>query len=168
MGNPLGSASGPIKEYEFQEAETIMPIVVRPARPSDASIIVEFNCRMAMETEGKALEPAVVSEGVAAVLRAADKGAYFVAENEEAIVGQLMITLEWSDWRNRWIWWIQSVYVRPDARRQGVFRALYDHVHEAALRNPEVIGLRLYVEKDNRAAQETYRGLGMTQMPFLL
>ena len=89
------------------------------------------------------------------------RGLYFIAEKDGAIVGQTMVTLEWSDWRNGWMWWIQSVYVRPEARRRGVFRALYDHVLQAARREPAVIGLRLYVEHENQAAQQTYLSLGM-------
>src|SRR6516225_7846783 len=109
-----------------------MPLTVRRATPADAPHLVEYNRRMALETEGKTLDPAVLAAGVAAVLADPGRGAYYVGEDESGVVGQLMITLEWSDWRNAWLWWIQSVYVRADARRRGVFRALYEHVYEAA------------------------------------
>jgi ribosomal protein S18 acetylase RimI-like enzyme len=110
----------------------------------------------------------VLAAGVRAVLDDPARGVYFVAERAGEVVGQTMITTEWSDWRNGWLWWIQSVYVCADARRQGVFRALYEHVQEMARNDPTVIGLRLYVEENNRAAQETYRRMGMEPMGFLV
>jgi ribosomal protein S18 acetylase RimI-like enzyme len=139
-----------------------MPLTVRRAGAADAPLLVEFNCRMAEETEDKALDRALITAGVAAGLADEQKAVYFVAEMDGAVVGQMMITREWSDWRNGWFWWIQSVYVRPDARRRGVFRALYEHACAAARRAPDVIGLRLYVEQENYAAQQTYLRLGMT------
>jgi GNAT superfamily N-acetyltransferase len=145
-----------------------MPLTVRRATPADAPHLVEYNRRMALETEGKTLDPAVLAAGVAAVLADPERGANYVAEDETGVVGQLMITLEWSDWRNAWLWWIQSVYVRADARRKGVFRALYKHVYEAARRDGRVIGLRLYVERENRAAQATYQKLGMRDANYLV
>src|SRR5437016_3340882 len=137
-----------------------MPLTLRRATAADAAVIVDFNQRLAAETEGRPLDPAVLSAGVAAVLADPVRGLYFLAEADGAVVGQLMVTTEWSDWRNGWIWWIQSVYVRGEARRQGVFRALYEHVHAQALANPAVVGLRLYVERENLAAQQTYERLG--------
>jgi GNAT superfamily N-acetyltransferase len=145
-----------------------MPPTVRRATPADAPVLVEYNREMALETEGKVLDPAVLTAGVAAVLADPHKGAYFVAELDGAVVGQLSVTTEWSDWRNGWLWWIQSVYVRADARRRGVFRALYEHVYQAAREDPQVIGLRLYVERDNRSAQETYLRLGMVWANYLI
>jgi ribosomal protein S18 acetylase RimI-like enzyme len=145
-----------------------MPLTVRRATPADAPHLVEYNRRMALETEGKALDPAVLAAGVAAVLADPHKGAYYVAADRADLVGQLMLTWEWSDWRNAWVWWIQSVYVRADWRRRGVFGALYAHVYEAARREPQVVGLRLYVERDNRAAQATYQKLGMREANYLL
>jgi ribosomal protein S18 acetylase RimI-like enzyme len=138
-----------------------MPPTVRRATPADAGVITEYNLRLARESEGKELDPAVLSAGVAAVLGDPVRGLYFVAELDGRVVGQLMITTEWSDWRNGWIWWIQSVYVHEEARRQGVFRALYDHVVATARADGGVAGLRLYVESGNLAAQQTYRRLGM-------
>jgi ribosomal protein S18 acetylase RimI-like enzyme len=138
-----------------------MNLSIRPARPEDADVIREFNRLMAKETEHKDLDPAILGAGVAAMLRDPNKGRYFVAEADGRIVGQLGITLEWSDWRNGNFWWIQSVYVAPDARRHGVFRKLYEHVLDAATKEPNVIGVRLYVEHDNQIAQATYQKLGM-------
>ena len=145
-----------------------MGVTVRTAIANDASIIVEFNRCLAQETEAKDLELAVLSSGVFALLADAAKGQYFIAEDNGEVVGQLMITREWSDWRNGWMWWIQSVYIRADARRRGVFRTLYQHVLDAARSEPDVIGLRLYVEHENVRAQQTYRSLGMSQTGYLL
>lgn len=138
-----------------------MSLTIRRAVAADAPLIVEYNRRLALETEGKALDLAVLSAGVAAGLADSEKARYFVAEDEGRVVGQLMLTLEWSDWRNGWVWWIQSVYVHPEARRRGVFRALYQHVHQAASADPQVAGIRLYMERDNHVAQQTYLSLGM-------
>jgi ribosomal protein S18 acetylase RimI-like enzyme len=154
-------------DYGFRFVEATMP-TVRPAVLADAPVIVEFNRRLAQETEGKALDTAVLARGVAAGLADPHKALYFVAEEAGAIVGQLMLTREWSDWRNGWIWWIQSVYVRDDWRRHGVFRLLYEHVHRAAGADAEVTGLRLYVEHDNTAAQQTYLKLGMERTGYLV
>src|SRR5947209_16293216 len=124
-------------------------IVIRPATPADAPAIARFNIAMALETEHKVLEPATIHAGVATALADASHGFYLVAERSGAAVACLMITYEWSDWRNGQWWWLQSVYVAPEARRSGVFRALYAHIEQQLLRTPGVIGLRLYVEKDN-------------------
>jgi len=145
-----------------------MPLTVRPAALADAAVLVEFNRRMAEETEGKALDEALLAAGVAAGLADPRKALYFVAEEAGTVLGQIMVTFEWSDWRNGWLWWIQSVYVRPDARRRGVFRALYEHVRQAARQDPEVVGLRLYVERANEAAQQTYLRLGMEWTGYLV
>ena len=145
-----------------------MPVSIRPATPADAATVADFNRRLAQETEGKTLDADVLAAGVAAVLADPNKGKYFLAELGGAVVGTMMITFEWSDWRNGWLWWIQSVYVPAEARRQGVFRALYEHVCRAAREDPEVIGLRLYVEHQNHAAQDTYRRVGMTPAGYLV
>jgi GNAT superfamily N-acetyltransferase len=134
---------------------------VREAKPADAPLIVEFNRQLALESEGKVLDVAVLTPGVAAVLADPHKGRYFLAQTEGVVAGQTMITYEWSDWRNGWLWWIQSVYVRPEHRRRGAFRALFEHIEKLARRDGQVIGLRLYVETGNRAAQETYSRLGL-------
>ena len=138
-----------------------MKLNIRSARMADTEVICEFNRRMAKETENKDLDPALLQAGVLAMLGDMNKGRYFVAELDGQVVGQLGITCEWSDWRNGNFWWIQSVYVASSARRQGVFRALFEHVLDAARAEPGVIGVRLYVEHDNHVAQETYRKLGL-------
>jgi ribosomal protein S18 acetylase RimI-like enzyme len=137
-----------------------MSILIRPARPTDIERIAAFNIELARETEGLQLDPAVVSRGVAAVLADAQKGKYFVAERDGVVVGQLMITREWSDWRDGYWWWIQSVYVDKAARRTGVYRAL----HEAAIGYGErdgARGIKLYVERENASAKATYVAMGM-------
>jgi GNAT superfamily N-acetyltransferase len=135
---------------------------IRDACLSDARVIAGFNVRMAMETESRPLDPDLINPGVAAVLRDASKGRYWVAEADGQVVGQLMVTYEWSDWRNGVFWWIQSVYVRKDSRRNGVFSALHRHVESLARQTPDVCGLRLYVERANHRARKTYLALGMT------
>jgi ribosomal protein S18 acetylase RimI-like enzyme len=145
-----------------------MPVVIRRAGPADVPTIVEFNRRLAAETENKVLDPAVLTRGVEATLTDPHKGPYYVADEGGEVLGQLQITFEWSDWRNGWMWWIQGVYVRADARRRGILRALYQHVYEAARADPQVIALRLYVEAENHKAQETYARLGMTRTSYLM
>lgn len=135
-------------------------ISLRRAQTSDASLIAEFNQAMALETEGKALNPAVVQAGVLAVLNEPRRGFYLLAERAGTVVAGLMVTYEWSDWRNADFWWIQSVYVLPAARRQGAFAALYREIERQA-RTAGACGLRLYVENDNLTAISTYSRLGM-------
>ncbi len=137
-----------------------MPLTIRDATPADADVIADYNRQIAEETEGKLLDPGLIGPGVAALLADPTKGRYWVAELDGRIVGQIMTTYEWSDWRNGMIWWIQSVYVRAEHRRSGVFRALHDHVEQLARSTPEVIGLRLCVESENARAQSTYDSLG--------
>ena len=145
-----------------------MSVTIRKAGPGDVAVVAEFNRLLALESEGKALEPAVLEPGVAAVLADEQKGLYFLAEQEGRAVGQLGLTFEFSDWRNGWFWWIQSVYVRPEARRKGVFRSLYSYIEQQARRDPSVAGLRLYVEENNATAQQTYFGLGMTRTGYFV
>ncbi len=145
-----------------------MTIRVRDAVPADAGAVIDFNLRLAQESEGKTLDPALVAPGVRAVLADPANGRYFLAEENGLIVGQMATTQEWSDWRNGWFWWFQSVYVRPEARRRGVFRALAEHVQQAAGNDPAVIGLRLYVDDANHAAQETYLRLGLKRTGYLV
>jgi ribosomal protein S18 acetylase RimI-like enzyme len=145
-----------------------MSLSLRRAGPADAPVIVAFNCLLAQESEGKALDPAILGPGVAAGLADPRKALYFVAEDGSLVVGQVMVTFEWSDWRNGWMWWIQSVYVRPEYRGRGVFRALFDHVHHAAVADPEVIGLRLYVEEENHSAQQIYLHLGLGRTGYFV
>ncbi len=134
---------------------------IREARPADASVIADFNSRLAWETEQRRLASATVRRGVGALLEDPAKGIYFLAEVDGAVVGQLLITYEWSDWRNGNFWWIQSVYVAADFRKGGVFRALFEHVRQQAKDRRDVCGLRLYVEQNNRLAQRAYERLGM-------
>jgi GNAT superfamily N-acetyltransferase len=141
------------------------PFRVRDAGPGDLSGIVAFNEGLAAETEGKALERGVLTRGVLAALRDPDRLRYWVAEQVDdprprRLVGQAAVTREWSDWRHGWLWWFQSVYVVPEARRRGVFRALHAAVRAAALAQGDVVGLRLYVEDANTRAHDTYRALG--------
>jgi GNAT superfamily N-acetyltransferase len=143
-----------------------MTLTIRIATPADEAVLVAFNTAIAWETEHKKLDPAVLTAGVRAVLADPARGFYTVAERGGEVVGQMMITFEWSDWRNGWFWWIQSVYVRADARRGGVFRALYRAIQEQATADPSVIGLRLYFETDNTRAQETYRAMGMADTTY--
>lgn len=135
-------------------------VMVRPAMLHDAPTIVEFNRRLAWETEQKPLDLEVVSKGVAALFGAPSRGRYYVAEQATRIVGQCMITYEWSDWRNGEFWWLQSVYVAEEARRGGVFRALLDCVRTLAERTEGVVGLRLYHEAGNARAVSAYERLG--------
>jgi GNAT superfamily N-acetyltransferase len=135
---------------------------IRDGLPTDAPIVIDFNSRLARETEGKLLDPAVLGPGVQAVLEDRTLGRYFLAVDEEDhVLGQLMITTEWSDWRNGQFWWIQSVYVREDARGRGIYSALHAHVLAEAARAGNVVGVRLYVEPDNARARRTYARLGM-------
>ncbi|HJT61295.1 MAG TPA: GNAT family N-acetyltransferase [Burkholderiales bacterium] len=141
---------------------------VRLATPQDAPVLVEFNAAMALETEQKALLADVIGAGVRSLLGDPAAGFYVVAEKNGEIVGALMITKEWSDWRNGTFWWIQSVYVQPDVRRQGVYKLLYRHVQELAAKDPAICGFRLYVERENGRAQATYQALGMKETRYLV
>lgn len=144
-----------------------MSLTIRRATPADVGVLVAFNTAIAWETEHKRLRPEVLTAGVGAVLADPNRGFYTVALDEAGeVVGQMMVTFEWSDWRNGWFWWIQSVYVRPDARRKGVFRALYGDIGRQAAADPGVIGLRLYVERENAHARATYAALGMTETTY--
>ena len=140
---------------------------IREAVDGDLDTLVAYNLAMADETERLKLEPDTLRRGIAEVLRDRHKGFYLVADQGGRVVGQLMVTFEWSDWRNGDWWWFQSVYVAPDARRQGVFRALYEAVR-ARSQAASARGLRLYVEKDNRGAQATYTALGMREGHYRL
>ncbi len=142
------------------------PIQIRQATPLDSATIADFNSRMAWETEHRRLDPERVSKGVTALLNDTSKGRYFVAESDGGVVGQLLITFEWSDWRNGTFWWIQSVYVAEDFRGRGVFRALFQHVEKLAKEGHDVCGLRLYVEAENAGARDTYSRLGMKRTSY--
>lgn len=139
---------------------------VRAAVLADRDTIVDFNVRLAAESEDMQLDPDVVTRGVALVLEDPGRGRYFLAEQEGRVIGQTMITLEWSDWRCGWFWWIQSVYVHPDHRGRGVFRRLLDHVMARAREREDVCGVRLYVDLDNRAAQQVYDRTGLPRAHY--
>ena len=143
-------------------------MIFRLATAGDAAVLAEFNAAMALETEGKELLPEVIGAGVRSLLARPGSGFYVVAEDDGKVVGSLLITKEWSDWRNGDFWWIQSVYVRPAWRRQGVYKRLYRHVQEQAAKDPAVCGFRLYVERENKQAQSTYRTLGMKETRYLV
>ena len=137
-----------------------MPFTIRRGVPADAPTVAAFNIALAKETEDHALDPAVIGPGVLAALSDPARSLYFVAEDGGRLLGQTMVTFEWSDWRNGNLWWIQSVFVAPDARERGVFKALHARVVEEA-RAARAVGLRLYVFEENARAQEVYRRLGM-------
>ena len=139
---------------------------IRAASPREIGALVEFNQALARETEDRELDPVRLKKGVEAVFADAARGTYYVALRGEELVGALLVTTEWSDWRNGVFWWIQSVYVVPGARRSGVFRRLYEHVLERARAVPEGCGLRLYVDHDNQRAQDVYRRLGMHEARY--
>lgn len=141
---------------------------IRLASKADAAALVEFNQAMAFETEGKTLDAQILDSGVRQVFDDEKKGFYVVAEEDGQIAGGLMITFEWSDWRNAWFWWIQSVYILPEYRGRGIYRQLYDFVKEAARRKEDVCGFRLYVEKANTGAQKVYEKLGMEATYYLM
>ncbi len=145
-----------------------MSISIRRATASDLTSLVSFNQSMALETEDKPLDEALLSAGVNRVLSSEDKGFYLVAEAEGDVIGSLMVTFEWSDWRNATFWWVQSVYVVPQWRRKGVYSALYQQVQSLAQTAEGVCGYRLYVEKDNLVAQATYKKLGMDESHYLM
>jgi GNAT superfamily N-acetyltransferase len=135
-------------------------ITIRKATSEDASVIIDFQQKMAWETEQMRLIPETINNGVNAVFECPERGQYWVAQDERDIVASLLITYEWSDWRNTNVWWFQSVYVLPDFRRKGIFRMMYNYIKNEAGRQ-NVAGLRLYVESNNSRAQKTYEALGM-------
>jgi GNAT superfamily N-acetyltransferase len=145
-------------------------ILVRFADREDVDSIVAFSEALARETEGRRLDRTRLREGTLCLLGAPEHGFYVVGELVEGgrrqLVGQLMITFEWSDWRNGVFWWVQSVYVDPAWRRQGVYRAMHDHIVTRAKADPKVCGIRLYVERDNRTAQTVYQRVGLVPSAY--
>jgi GNAT superfamily N-acetyltransferase len=144
-------------------SDPVPTLLIRDACLADRPAIVEFNRCLALETEGKTLDPIILETGVSRALDDPERLRYWVAEisSPARLIGQAAITREWSDWRNGWLWWLQSVYVTQSYRGRGVFRGLYRHIHQMARAQPDVIGLRLYVEDSNHSARRTYQSLGM-------
>lgn len=142
------------------------PWTVRPARLDDATALTDGNVRLARETEGKQLDPAVVEAGVEAIVRDASGAGYRVLEADGAIRGQCLVHEEPSDWTGGRYWWIQSVYVDPEWRGRGVFRALWERILEEAREAGDVMEVRLYVERGNRRAREVYERMGMKETPY--
>lgn len=143
-------------------------MTIRRATIEDALSLSEFNQKMAFETEAITLIPEVIDAGVTAMISNPQMGFYLVAEEADEIQASLMVTTEWSDWRNGLFWWIQSVYVKPDFRRKGLYRLLYQRVKSLAETETGVCGFRLYVEHDNKVAQNTYQSLGMQETDYKL
>lgn len=141
---------------------------IRLANKNDAEALINFNQAMALETEGKTLDSHILRSGVEAVFQQSDRGFYVVAEEDGNIAGGLMITFEWSDWRNSWFWWIQSVYILPEFRGRKIYSALYAFVKHSAKEQGNVCGFRLYVEHDNEKAQKVYEKLGMESSHYLM
>ena len=142
-------------------------INVREANRGNLAILVKNNQALAEETEDLLLDKDVLREGIEQALKR-EESHYFVAVIGEKVIGQTMITYEWSDWRNGIIWWIQSVYVHPAHRKQGVFRALFKYIENLAMINPQVKALRLYVMHNNNAGQGTYQSLGMNDSGYIV
>jgi len=134
----------------------------------DVNSLVNFNIKMAKETENKILNKKIVTKGVSQVLNDATLGYYVIAKNKTDILGSLMITYEWSDWRNGMFWWIQSVYVEKEYRQQGVYKKMYSYIKDKALKDNSCTGIRLYVEQENKIAQSVYKKLGMEETHYKL
>ncbi|MGE4261283.1 N-acetyltransferase family protein [Shewanella sp.] len=141
---------------------------IRKGRSEDIAALVAFNQAMAEETEGLLLDPEILTRGVTAMINEPQRGFYLVAEQQGQIVASLMVTFEWSDWRAANYYWIQSVYVTPACRRQGIYRQLYQMVKQIAAADGGAASFRLYVEHDNQRAQQTYNALGMAQSHYLM
>ena len=146
------------------------PFVVRPASMTDLEMLVQFSAAMAIETEGRRLDQERLQRGTLAVLESPRHGFYVVAERPQedgpGVIGQLLVTYEWSDWRNADFWWIQSVYVNPDWRRRGVYRSMHQYILEIARARTDVCGVRLYVERENAIAQSVYKRLNLHETKY--
>lgn len=142
--------------------------MIREGRIDDIETLVEYNYLLALETEELKLDKTILTKGVEACIIDPSKGSYYVYESDNKVVGQLMITKEWSDWRNGEFWWIMSVYVHKDYRKKGIFKSLYKHVASLAEKRDDVVGLRLYVEFENEKAQKTYKKLGMEKTNYFI
>ncbi|MHC4759584.1 MAG: GNAT family N-acetyltransferase [Planctomycetota bacterium] len=137
---------------------------IRLAKDTDTETLVDFNVAIALDTERKELSPAVVTKGVQTLLNSPEYGFYIVAESADQIVGSVMVTFEWSDWRCGLIWWLQSIYVRREFRQKGVFSRLYAFLKAKASDEGNVCGFRLYVEQDNSIAKSTYSSVGLKKL----
>jgi ribosomal protein S18 acetylase RimI-like enzyme len=157
-----------LPDQSLSEQHMATDLQVRRGNKQDAAVIADFNRAMARETEDRELPMDKIYPGVERLMGKPEYGFYIVAEAAGEVVGTLMITTEWSDWRNGLFWWIQSVYVAPTHRRRGIYRHMYRHIQQLASAEPDVCGYRLYVEKDNRIAQQTYQSLGMIETDYLL
>ncbi|MGE5383555.1 MAG: GNAT family N-acetyltransferase [Omnitrophica WOR_2 bacterium] len=143
-------------------------VLIRQATDADMAFIVESQLKMAFETEGLLLDKLTVTLGVKAVAENPLKGFYIVGESDKALVSCLMITPEWSDWRNNWVWWIQSVYVTPPMRKTGIFGLMYSYIKSLVIEQPDVAGIRLYVDNTNVNAREVYKRIGMNDEHYRL
>lgn len=164
MAEATSSASARRRAVAFDfkwENHSAMNVDYRKAREADAESIAQFQVQMARETEQMELDGATCLAGVRAVFQRPELGSYYVAADDGRVIASLLVTYEWSDWRNRTVWWIQSVYVSGDYRRRGIYAGLYRHVQRLAEQDPDVGGIRLYVDKRNAAAQQVYSRLGM-------
>jgi GNAT superfamily N-acetyltransferase len=136
-------------------------ISIRKSSLKDIDVLVDFQMRLAAETESITLDPQIVKQGLEELFEEPSRGLYYVAESDGAVVGCHLITYEWSEWRNGNVWWLQSVYVRKDFRGKGVFKSMYDNLLRMIDQDPKILGLRLYVDKTNVTAQKVYSSLGM-------
>lgn len=143
-------------------------IFIRYAEEKDSESIIAFNLAMALETENLVLNKDLLASGVRSVIKDKNLGFYLVALHDEELIGSLMITTEWSDWRNGLFWWIQSVYVKPELRKQGVYKKMYEFVKRISSNETNICGFRLYVEKNNTSAQKVYKVLGMNETHYRL
>ena len=144
-----------------------MNFEIRPATAEDTETIVQFNIEMALESENLCLEPEKIRRGVQESLSNPSMGRYYLAHRADEILGQIRVTLEWSDWNNAYYWWIQNVYVVPSVRKQGIYKALHHHVKNLA-EQAGACGLQLYVDAQNEAAQAVYKNLNMAQSHYLI
>ena len=149
-----------------KEEVSEIDVLVRKGITEDSDDIVRFQQVMAFETEGKVLNAATLKSGVAAMFSSYANGFYLVAEGEGKLIGSLLITYEWSDWRNATYWWIQSVFVLPEWRRKGIYRSMHDYVLNIAVSRRDICGIRLYVDHGNEIAQRTYMDLGMVHSNY--
>ncbi len=143
-------------------------IQIRTGQAVDIPTLVNFNAAMAKETEGLILDRETLTHGVQSLLNDPQKGFYLVLEVDHRVRASLMITYEWSDWRNGLFWWIQSVYVDPEYRKQNLFKQMYTHIYNLVKKDNTAVGLRLYVDNDNEIAQNVYTSLGMHQTNYYL